>query len=93
MRSGTPGLRFSYADNIDILGFGRTNAESAAAAQHEVNNLLDWARNNAVPFDTNKSEVVQFPGQYRKTSIGIYVNKSLIEPSQNVCWLGVYLDP
>ena len=65
MRSGTPGLRFSYADDIGILGFGRTIGESAAAAQDEVNNLLDWARNNAVAFDTDKSEVAQFPGRYR----------------------------
>ena len=55
MKSGTPGLRFSYADDIGILGFGRTITESVAAAQGEIDHLLEWARNNAVDFDTDKS--------------------------------------
>ena len=56
MRSGTTGLRFSYADDIGIFGFGRTPAESAFAAQKEIGHLLDWAQKNAVEFDTEKSE-------------------------------------
>ncbi|KAI0999444.1 hypothetical protein K3495_g8749 [Podosphaera aphanis] len=35
MRSGNPLSRFSYADDIGILGFGPTIAELAAAAQRE----------------------------------------------------------
>lgn len=95
MCSGTPQLRFSYADDVGILGFGTNVAESAAAAQREVDHLLEWARNNAVAFDTAKSEVIQFPGkpQETATAVGVQVNGTLIEPAEHIRWLGVHLDP
>ena len=93
MRIGTPGLTFSYADDIGILGLARTIAESTAAVQEGVNYLLKWARNNTIAFDIDKSEAVQLPRRYRETSIGIYINRTLTEPSQNIRWLGVNLDP
>lgn len=70
MRSGNPCLRFSYADDVGILGFGPTIAESATAAQCEVDHLLEWSRQHAVAFDTNKSEVIQFPGRRRESGVG-----------------------
>lgn len=93
MHSGTTDLRFRYADNVGILGFGRTTAESAAAAQKEVDHLLDWAQKNAVQFDTEKSEVIQFPPQYCQIAVDVHVNGTLIEPAEHVRWLGVHLDP
>ncbi|POS87059.1 hypothetical protein EPUL_001776 [Erysiphe pulchra] len=56
LTSGTSRARFSFADDIGILGSGRSVVESSAAAQREVNSLLDWASNNAIAFDTTKSE-------------------------------------
>ena len=46
-------MRFSYADDFGIIGFGRMITESAAAAQSEVDDLLDLAGKNAVSFDTS----------------------------------------
>ena len=40
MRMGKIKSRFSYADDIGILGIGPTVAESAAAAQSEVDDLM-----------------------------------------------------
>ncbi|KAI0991474.1 hypothetical protein K3495_g16713, partial [Podosphaera aphanis] len=85
-------LRFSYADDVGILGFGPTVAESAAAAQREVDHLLAWARNNAVTFDTNKSEVVQFTKHRHEAPTNISINGTIIEPAEHIRWLGVYLD-
>ncbi|KAI0996528.1 hypothetical protein K3495_g11653 [Podosphaera aphanis] len=93
MRSGNSSMRFSYADDLGILGFGPSIAESAAAAQREVNHLLEWAENNAVAFDTQKSEVIQFPGRRREAAVGVHVNGTLIEPAEHIRWLGVHLDP
>ncbi|KAI0995925.1 hypothetical protein K3495_g12256, partial [Podosphaera aphanis] len=93
MRSGNTNLRFSYADDVGILGFGPTAAESAATAQRKVDHLLEWAQNNAVAFDTAKSEVIQFPGRRRETAVGVRVNGTLIEPAEHIRWLGVHLDP
>lgn len=92
MRDGNPGRRFSYADDVGVLVFGRTIVDSASAAQEEVNQLTSWAKNNAIAFDIDKSEVIQFPGHHREIGIGIHVNSTFIEPSENVRWLGVYLD-
>ena len=39
MRSGNTMARFSYADDIGILGVGRTIKDSAVAAQNEVDKL------------------------------------------------------
>ncbi|KAI1006683.1 hypothetical protein K3495_g1541 [Podosphaera aphanis] len=87
MRSGHVELRFSYADDVGILGIGPTVAESAAAAQREVDLLLAWARNNAVTFDTNKSEVVQFTKHRLEAPTNISINGTLIEPAEHVRWL------
>ncbi|KAI1007858.1 hypothetical protein K3495_g372 [Podosphaera aphanis] len=81
MRSGNSSTRFSYADDIGILGIGRTAAESAAVAQREIDNLLEWASNNAVSFDTGKSEVIQFPGRRGENLTGVNVNGTWIEPA------------
>lgn len=54
--------RFGYADDIGILGTGRTVAESATGAQKEVDSLLEWVINNAVSFDSQKSEAIQLQG-------------------------------
>lgn len=43
MRSGNGMTKFSYADDIGILGLGRTVAASAAPTQREVDNLSNWA--------------------------------------------------
>ncbi|KAI0991298.1 hypothetical protein K3495_g16889, partial [Podosphaera aphanis] len=92
MRSGNAELRFSYADDVGILGFGPTVAESAAAAQREVDLLLAWARNNAVTFDTAKSEVVQFTKHRHEAPTNISINGTTIESAEHIRWLGVYLD-
>ncbi|KAI1007909.1 hypothetical protein K3495_g329 [Podosphaera aphanis] len=84
IRSGKPEVRLSYADDVAILGFGPTIAVFAVAAKEEVNHLLEWAQNNAITFDTAKSEVVQFPGKGSETLVGIHVNGTLIAPAEHI---------
>ena len=93
MRSGNARARLSYAGDIRILGIGQTVLESAAAAQKEVDNLLEWANNNAMSFDPLKSEVVQFPGRRQEDTIGVKFYGTMIEPANHIRWLGVHLDP
>ncbi|KAI0997120.1 hypothetical protein K3495_g11067 [Podosphaera aphanis] len=91
MRSGNTRARFSYADDIGILGVGRTINESAAAVQDEVNSLLKWANDNAVAFDIEKLEVVQFSGRGREEPVGIQIGHTRIEPAEHIRWLEVCL--
>ena len=93
MCSGVERARFSYADDIGILGIGPTVAESASSAQREVDSLMDWAKENAVSFDTSKSEVIHFPGRKREEGVEIQINGSNIKPAEHIRWLGVHLDP
>ena len=92
LRSGNPRARFGYADDIWILGIGPTNVESALAAQREVDSLLGWGKENAVSFDTGKSEVIHFKCRRQDGPISILVNDSRIEPAEHIRWLGVHLD-
>ncbi|KAI0994968.1 hypothetical protein K3495_g13212 [Podosphaera aphanis] len=92
MRSGNTKARFSYADDVGILGIGRTIQESAEKAQQEVDSLLDWAQRNAVLFEVAKSEVIQFPGRAQEGSVEIRINGNLVEPAEHIRWLGVHLD-
>lgn len=92
MRSGNSNARFSYADDIGILGIGRTVAESATVVQREVDKLLDWANDNAVKFDPGKTEVIQFRGRRKEDPVGITIGRTRIEHAQQIRWLGIYLD-
>ena len=58
-----------------------------------MNSLLEWARNNAVAFDTTKSEVIHFPAHKGESPVEIQVNSVRIEPAEHIRWLGIYLDP
>lgn len=93
MNSGNTRMRFSYADDIGILGIGRSVSDSADLAQREVDDILGWAHRNAVSFDIEKSEVIQFTGRKRENPVGLRVGNTLIEPAEHIRWLGVHLDP
>lgn len=54
---------------------------------------MDWASNNAISFDTQKSEVIQFSTRHQETPVRIQVNGFNIESADQIRWLGVYLDP
>ncbi|KAI1004647.1 hypothetical protein K3495_g3568 [Podosphaera aphanis] len=60
--------------------------------QREIDNLIEWASNNAVSFDTGKSEVIQFLGRRGENLTGVNVNGTWIGLAENIRWLGVCLD-
>ncbi|KAI1008087.1 hypothetical protein K3495_g139 [Podosphaera aphanis] len=80
MCSGNFSARFSYADDIGILGIGRAAAESAAVAQREVDELLEWASNNAVLFDTGESEAISSQGSEEKILLDPVSCEAVPEP-------------
>ncbi|KAI0994491.1 hypothetical protein K3495_g13690 [Podosphaera aphanis] len=92
LRSGNPRARSGYANAIGILGIGPTSVESALAAEREVDSLLVWAKEDAVSFDTEKSEVIHINCRRQDGPISILINDSRIEPAEHIRWLGVHLD-
>ena len=92
LKGGTPGMKFSYADDIGILATGTTAAASLASAQAQVDWLLQWATTNAVAFDVTKTEVIQF-GRLRSDQPGtILMGNTTVTATETVRWLGVWLD-
>ena len=63
---GSSQWRLGYADDVSILGIGKTQEEAAAAAQKEVDEVMDWAGENAVTFDPTKAEAIYFLGTRAK---------------------------
>lgn len=48
--------RFSYTDDIEILGFGRTVEDWVDAARRKIHSLTTWVDKNVVLFDAKKTE-------------------------------------
>jgi len=92
LKGGAPSMKFSYADDIGILGIGPTAAASLKAAQTQVDWLLQWAASNAVAFDVAKTEVIQF-GRTRSDQPGaIRMGNTTVTATETVRWLGAWLD-
>lgn len=78
--------------DIGTLRIGPTIVDSAAAAQREVDCLLDRVHRNAIKFDAEKSEVIQFQGRSQKGFVNINIDGAEITPTEHIRWLGIYLD-
>ncbi|POS84839.1 hypothetical protein EPUL_004095 [Erysiphe pulchra] len=89
--NSSPHLAVPNKESIFSPFNGRTVEESARKAQLEVDNLLDWVRHNAVHFDSQKSEVIQFQGRRQEAPTNIQINGRVIDPAEHR-WLGIYLD-
>ena len=93
LQKGSRKCRFGYADDIGLLGVGASKAESAAAAQAEALELVEWAETNAIQFDMTKTEVIQFGGVASEAPASVSVGGQVFTPSPQIRWLGVFLDP
>lgn len=87
MKSANIEARFGYANDIGVLGIARKISQSLSVSQHEVDSLSDWANNNAVTFDTQKSYVIQFSTHRRETLRSIQMNSNNIESTDQIPWI------
>lgn len=60
MKSGKIRACPGIADDIGALGTGRKISDSVPVAQGEVDSLSDKPSNDAVPFDTQNSDVLHW---------------------------------
>ncbi|KAI1003955.1 hypothetical protein K3495_g4256 [Podosphaera aphanis] len=94
--SDPPNSRFGYADDIAIIRTGKDPGEAIAAAQHEVDRLVELAAEHKIDFDPAKSELLVIGGGPRKkiTTSDLFINikSQRIEPSAHIRWLGVWID-
>lgn len=70
-KPGTRRRRFGYVDDIAIVTFGWTLAQTAAAASDQLQELLQWGADNAINFDPAKTEVMHFSRQRNTDNPGV----------------------
>ena len=88
-----PASRFGYADDTLMLRTGRNLFESAALAQQDLDDLIEWGNQNGVTFDPAKTEVMHFS---RQQDHGL--NPPILHDMQEKAagkklrWLGIWFD-
>ena len=68
----------TFADDLIILTRGETVAEAENYLNLELRKIQEWAQNNKMKFNENKSKVMLMFRRKRKESkeIDIYINKT-----------------
>lgn len=91
---GSRKTKFGYADDISCVRTGKTHRETTKELQKDLNDILEWGKDNAVNFEADKTELIHFARSKAKTGRQcIRHNGRVILPSDRVRWLGVILDP
>ena len=82
----------SYIDDVAIIVEGKTAKENSKTLELVTKTAFQWAEDNAVTFDDSKSELIHFQRGNKATFTVTLPNKTVIQPSETVRWLGVWFD-
>ena len=84
----------AFADDLIILTKGDSIVEAENFMNLELIKISDWARNNKIKFNENKSKAMLIPRRKRKErkKIEIYVNNTIIEQVSRIKYLGIIFD-
>ena len=81
----------SYIDDIKVSTSGRTPTNTMAL--QEANTFIsNWGQENGVIFDKSKTELIHFKDNKSPNTPFINTDKSILAPSGEVKWLGIWLD-
>ena len=80
-----------YADDIKIIGTGIDEHAIAANLQRDLQNLEEWAAENALAFNPDKTKVMLFTREKNITKPKIYLHGTVIEYVKDFKYLGVTL--
>lgn len=84
--------RFCYADDGALIAIGKSAEDTAETMTQELEDALQWGRDNAVAFAPDKYEMIHFTRKRDRSVPLIRVNGRTIECKKVVRWLGVYFD-
>jgi len=84
----------AFADDLMILIRGDTVIEAENYMNFEVRKILEWAINNKLKFNENKSKVMLMSCRRRreKKEIEIYVNNKILKQFNSLKYLGIVFD-
>lgn len=76
--------RFCYADDMALLEFGKTMEEVTMALVFELEDALQWGRDNAVAFAPDKYEMVYIMRKRDRSTPLIKADRETIRPKEVV---------
>jgi hypothetical protein len=84
----------AFADDLIILTRGETVVEAKNYINIELRKIQDWAQNNKMKVNNNKSKVMLMPRRKRKENkkIGVYNNHTKLKQVNNIKYLGIVFD-
>lgn len=84
----------AFADDLLLLTQGENHVEAENYANSDLNKIENWARNNKLEFNDNKSKVllISRKRKVKNKEIKIYLNYKRLEQVQELKYLGIYLD-
>jgi len=84
----------AFADDLVILTKGDTTAEAENYMNLELQKISNWAQNNKLKFNENKSKTMLLSRRRRKErkEVELYVNNRIIEQVNTIKYLGIILD-
>jgi len=84
----------AFADNLIVLSRGDTVVEAENYMNIGMKKIMEWATNNRLLFNENKSRTMLMSRRRRKEKkeIEIYVNKTIIKQENTIKFLGIIFD-
>jgi hypothetical protein len=84
----------AFADDIIILTKGSNTKEAEMYCNQDVKIVTNWAKDNKIRFNENKSEVllISRKRKRRDEQINIFLNTRRLELVEELKYLGIYLD-
>ena len=84
----------AFADDLMILTRGDSVVEAESYTNIEMRKIREWAINNKITFNENKSKAVLITRRRRKEKkeIEIYIDNNTLQQVNNLKYLGIIFD-
>lgn len=84
----------AFADDLLVLTKGKYLVEAENYANTEMIKITKWAKNNKIQFNEQKSKamIITRKRTINENGIKIYLNNKILEETQEIKYLGIFLD-
>jgi hypothetical protein len=84
----------SFIDDIAVVVQSKSAIKNIQNLEAILETMFNWANCNGIQFDNSKTELIHFSNSRNPESPELLLpNGTIIQPSQVVRWLGIWLDP
>jgi len=81
-----------FADDTNILAFGKTTEQCAAALGRAFCSINSWAKLRGLSFNPQKSELIHFTKSRKPPSTPCVLKSMTVKPAETARFLGIWLD-